>query len=128
MLVTITTLFGSVGLTATASSDSLPARWLTLTFAGVDGPSVVLSRLAAAAAPPLITTAHVARTAATTYVRGFMAPLPVQSLFSPSPDGTERDRAGCRRREVRRPAAGGRPRVAPPRSARSAGRGSPRRR
>src|SRR5712691_3630743 len=45
ILVTITTLLGSVGFTATASSDSLPRRWLTLTFTGFlavaawDGPA-----------------------------------------------------------------------------------------
>src|SRR5437870_13443965 len=35
IFVSITMLRGSVGLTATVSSDSLPGRWLTLTFIGV---------------------------------------------------------------------------------------------
>src|SRR6266516_6171896 len=33
--VTITMLFGLVGLTATVSSDSFPGRWLTSTFVGI---------------------------------------------------------------------------------------------
>src|SRR5689334_3838500 len=35
MFVNITILLGLVGLTAIASSDSLPARWLTLTLGGM---------------------------------------------------------------------------------------------
>src|SRR5258706_4108138 len=35
MLVNITMFFGLMGLTAIASSDSLPARWLTFTFGGM---------------------------------------------------------------------------------------------
>src|SRR6266568_5915526 len=46
--VTITMLFGLVGLTATVSSDSLPGRWLTSTFVGVGASR---NRLLAPAAP-----------------------------------------------------------------------------
>src|SRR5712692_4831843 len=46
-LVTITMFFGLVGVTAMASSDSLPGRWLTSMFVGVALPD------GAAAATPV---------------------------------------------------------------------------
>src|SRR2546429_6848716 len=51
--VTITMLFGLVGLTATVSSDSLPGRWLTSTFVGLGASH---NRLLALAAPAEVIT------------------------------------------------------------------------
>src|SRR6266536_1141704 len=49
--VTITMLFGLVGLTATVSSDSLVSRWLTSMFAGIEPSSNCLLAAAALAWP-----------------------------------------------------------------------------
>src|SRR5216684_2533703 len=54
--VTITMLFGLVGLTATVSSDSLPDRWLTSTFVGLGASR---NRLLAPVVPAEVTTSVV---------------------------------------------------------------------